>query len=118
MLLCGYPPFYGETDEEVLLKVKLGNFTFHAADWRHISDAGKSLIRNLLKMNPRDRYTAEQAAHNDWAKSETVESTEIDSAALSGVLKRLCSFRAQSQLRRVALRALAWKLDLRRKSHT
>lgn len=61
VMLCGYPPFFGETDAEVLAKVRLGNFSFNAADWKNVSEDAKNLIRMLLKMNPRDRYTAEQA---------------------------------------------------------
>ncbi|EER07958.1 calcium-dependent protein kinase, putative, partial [Perkinsus marinus ATCC 50983] len=57
ILLCGYPPFYGETDADVLTKVRLGNYTFNASDWKGISEDAKDLIRKLLKINPRDRYT-------------------------------------------------------------
>jgi len=73
VLLCGYPPFFGESDADILAKVRLGNYSFNAADWKHISDDAKNLIRALLKMNPRDRYTAEQALNHSWIKSEAQE---------------------------------------------
>merc|ERR1712222_259105 len=66
VLLCGYPPFYGETDADVLSKVRLGNFSFNAADWKNISEDAKNLIRMLLKMNPKDRYTAQQGLNHEW----------------------------------------------------
>jgi len=69
VVLCGYPPFYGETDADVLAKVRLGNFSFNAADWKSVSEDAKNLIRMLLKMNPRDRYTAEQALNHVWVKT-------------------------------------------------
>ena len=34
VMLCGYPPFFGETDADVLAEVRLGNFSFNAADWK------------------------------------------------------------------------------------
>ena len=71
VLLCGYPPFYGESDADVLTKVRSGNFTFNAADWRDVSDDAKNLIRKLLTMNPRDRYTAEQALAHAWDAAGT-----------------------------------------------
>lgn len=70
VFICGYPPFYGETDQEILKKVKLGNFSFNAADWKNVSEDCKNLIRMLLKINPRDRYTAEQALHHEWIKTK------------------------------------------------
>merc|ERR1712183_120950 len=45
VLLCGYPPFYGDTDAEVLAKVRLGRYVFNPADWRGISENAKSLIK-------------------------------------------------------------------------
>merc|ERR1719174_617870 len=59
VLLCGYPPFYGETDADVLARMRTGNFSFNPVDWKNVSEDAKNLIRSLLKMNPKDRYTAE-----------------------------------------------------------
>ncbi|EER08814.1 Calcium-dependent protein kinase, putative, partial [Perkinsus marinus ATCC 50983] len=70
ILLCGYPPFYGETDADVLTKVRLGNYTFNAADWKGVSEDAKDLIRKLLKINPKDRYTAEQALNHIWVRNK------------------------------------------------
>eukprot|EP00927_Polykrikos_kofoidii_P051921 TRINITY_DN4569_c0_g2_i1.p1 TRINITY_DN4569_c0_g2~~TRINITY_DN4569_c0_g2_i1.p1 ORF type:complete len:329 (-),score=44.94 TRINITY_DN4569_c0_g2_i1:131-1117(-) len=70
VILCGYPPFSGETDEEVTTKVRLGNYMFKAADWKDASDEAKDLIRHLLKLNPTDRFSADQAVkwvEQKWA---------------------------------------------------
>jgi len=90
-LLCGYPPFYGESDADVLTKVRSGNFTFNAADWRDVSDDAKDLIRKLLTMNPRDRYTAEQALAHAWVKNKAPPASNaplqtglVDTCAASG----------------------------------
>merc|ERR1719387_2761101 len=77
VMLCGYPPFFGETDAEVLSKVRLGNFSFNAADWKNVSEDAKALIRMLLKMNPRDRYTAEQALNHEWIKAKAPNAKNV-----------------------------------------
>lgn len=66
ILLCGYPPFYGETENEVIAKVRKGSFDFDKKDWKKVSDDAQTLIRMLIKMNPRDRFTAEQALEDIW----------------------------------------------------
>eukprot|EP00929_Paragymnodinium_shiwhaense_P098855 TRINITY_DN60367_c0_g1_i1.p1 TRINITY_DN60367_c0_g1~~TRINITY_DN60367_c0_g1_i1.p1 ORF type:complete len:359 (+),score=37.46 TRINITY_DN60367_c0_g1_i1:27-1103(+) len=68
--LCGYPPFFGQTDVEVLAKVRLGNYSFNAADWKAVTGEAKNLIRGLLKMNPKDRFTSSDALQyvdHTWA---------------------------------------------------
>merc|ERR1719291_1099120 len=77
VLLCGYPPFHGDTDADVLAKVRLGNFSFAAADWKNVSDDAKELIRLLLKMNPKDRYTAEQALNHAWVKDKAPKAKDV-----------------------------------------
>merc|ERR1719215_893758 len=93
VLLCGYPPFFGETDAEVLSKVRLGNFSFNAADWKNVSEDAKNLIRMMLKMNPRDRCTAEQELNNDKF---------VDS---------LRGFRSTNKLKKAALTVIANNLN-------
>ena len=36
-MLVGYPPFGGETDSEVLEKVKIGNIELKGPDWKLVS---------------------------------------------------------------------------------
>merc|ERR1712048_182725 len=109
VLLCGYPPFFGETDAEVLSKVRLGNFSFNASDWKDVSEDAKNLIRMMLKMNPRDRYTAEQALNHEWIKNKAPKASNV--ALSSGIVDNLRGFRSQNKLKKAALHIIANQLD-------
>merc|ERR1719326_1918819 len=109
VLLCGYPPFFGETDAEVLSKVRLGNFSFNATDWKNVSDDAKNLIRMLLKMNPRDRYTAEQTLNHEWIKNKAPKAT--GGALESKMVDNLRGFRSQNKLKKAALQIIANQLN-------
>ena len=56
ILLCGYPPFWGDRDEEIFRKVRRGHVSFDGPEWDAVSDNAKDLIMNLLNMNPRQRW--------------------------------------------------------------
>lgn len=108
VVLCGYPPFYGETDADVLAKVRLGNFSFNAADWKNISEDAKNLIRMLLKMNPKDRYTAEQALNHVWVRNKAPKSQNV--ALQASLMDNLRGFKAQNRLKKAALHVIASQL--------
>jgi len=109
IMLCGYPPFFGETDADVLAKVRLGNFSFNAADWKNISEDAKTLIRYLLKMNPRDRYTAEQTLNHEWIKNKAPKAKQVE---LSGnFVDKLRGFRSHNKLKKAALAIIATQLN-------
>merc|ERR1719498_937937 len=108
VLLCGYPPFFGETDADVLAKVRLGNFAFNATDWKRVSEDAKNLIRMLLKMNPRDRYTAEQALNHVWVRNKAPKSQGV--SLQSGLVDNLKGFRSQNKLKKAALHVIASQL--------
>jgi len=109
VMLCGYPPFFGETDAEVLSKVRLGNFSFNAADWKNVSEDAKHLIRMLLKMNPKDRYTAEQALNHDWIKNKAPKAQNV--SLQSNFVDNLRGFRSQNKLKKAALHIIAGQLN-------
>jgi len=108
VVLCGYPPFYGETDADVLAKVRLGNFSFNAADWKSVSEDAKNLIRMLLKMNPRDRYTAEQALNHVWVRNKAPKAANVN--LQSSLVDNLRGFRSQNKLKKAALHVIASQL--------
>lgn len=67
-LLCGYAPFRAETDSGIFKAVRRGNFSFSSDDWRHVSDSAKDLLRSLIKMNPHERTTADEALNHVWVR--------------------------------------------------
>mmetsp|Transcript_104088 Transcript_104088/g.301120 ORF Transcript_104088/g.301120 Transcript_104088/m.301120 type:complete len:316 (-) Transcript_104088:84-1031(-) len=65
-MLCGYPPFFGGSEQDVLAKVREGSFTFSPSDWSNTSEGAKDLVRRLLKKNPKERFTTEQVLNHSW----------------------------------------------------
>eukprot|EP00928_Gymnodinium_smaydae_P018456 TRINITY_DN17022_c0_g2_i1.p1 TRINITY_DN17022_c0_g2~~TRINITY_DN17022_c0_g2_i1.p1 ORF type:complete len:507 (+),score=172.99 TRINITY_DN17022_c0_g2_i1:91-1611(+) len=109
VLLCGYPPFFGDSDAEVLSKVRLGNFSFNTTDWKNVSEDAKNLIRMLLKMNSRDRYTAEQALNHEWIKNKAPKAANV--ALQQNFVDNLRGFRSQHKLKKAALTIIANQMN-------
>ena len=57
ILLCGYPPFYGDDDQEILTMVQKGKFDFDGEEWDEITKEAKDLIKKLI-CKPEKRLTA------------------------------------------------------------
>ncbi|XP_038665776.1 serine/threonine-protein kinase DCLK1-like [Scyliorhinus canicula] len=70
ILLCGFPPFRSlERDQEELFEmIQLGEYEFLSPYWDSISDGAKDLVRKLLVVNPRNRYTAQQVLQHSWIR--------------------------------------------------
>lgn len=56
ILLCGYPPFYGDSDTQIFESVKVGKFDFPSPEWDTISDSAKDFVIQMLQKHPKDRY--------------------------------------------------------------
>ncbi|CAE7772389.1 CPK2 [Symbiodinium pilosum] len=109
VLLCGYPPFFGDSDKEVLSKVRMGNFNFNPADWKNVSEDAKNLIRNLMRMNPRERFTADQALQHEWIKLQAPKAQNV--SLQSNFVDNLRGFRSQNKLKKAALQIIAGQLN-------
>lgn len=104
VLLCGYPPFYGDTDADVLAKVRLGNYTFHQRDWKSVTENAKDLVKNLLKMDPKERFSAQLALNHVWVRDTAPDSSgaPLDQEAF----ERMAKFRDHNKLKKTALKML------------
>ncbi|XP_054982272.1 calcium/calmodulin-dependent protein kinase type 1G isoform X3 [Sorex araneus] len=61
ILLCGYPPFYEETESKLFEKIKEGYYEFESPFWDDISESAKDFICHLLEKDPEERYTCDKA---------------------------------------------------------
>jgi calcium-dependent protein kinase len=66
ILLCGYPPFNGINDEEIIKKVKRGKFSTDEEEWADISTDAIDLVSKLLDYNPDSRLSAKEALQHKW----------------------------------------------------
>ena len=58
ILLCGVPPFYGETENEIFDKIKKCEYNFSNPAFKKVSKNCKDLIRKLLVPNKQYRIKA------------------------------------------------------------
>jgi len=98
-LLCGYPPFYGASDAEILSRVKTGVYTYDSQDFSAVSEDAKDMINGLLKYDPAERLTARQALSHNWFRLKLTEKIlpmklkqldNIRAYGKMGILKKAC----------------------------
>lgn len=89
ILLVGYPPFMKDTQAELFQQIRTGAWEFLDEDWANISTEAKELVRNLLQVDPEQRWTVEQALKSAWISERNVESMNNDlSASINSLRKR------------------------------
>ncbi|KAH7016296.1 kinase-like domain-containing protein [Microdochium trichocladiopsis] len=65
-LLCGFPPFYGESINVVTENVAKGQYAFLSPWWDDISESAQDLISHLLTVDPVKRYTIKEFLRHPW----------------------------------------------------
>ena len=75
ILLCGFPPFYADTDEEMFEMIKHRELELPSPEWDSISDSAKDAVRGLLQKKPQDRLTASASLEHPWIKGDTASKT-------------------------------------------
>ena len=74
--MTGLPPFNGDSDEEIVTKIKNGRFCMEKYPWPIISSQAKDLIKKLLEFDANKRLTAEEALNHPWFESKQVKSED------------------------------------------
>uniref|UniRef100_A0AAY4BJQ0 Protein kinase domain-containing protein n=1 Tax=Denticeps clupeoides TaxID=299321 RepID=A0AAY4BJQ0_9TELE len=77
ILLCGYPPFYEDSETRLFSKIMKAQYEFDSPFWDDISDSAKDFIRNMMQKNPKMRFSPEQALRHPWIIGKTARSQDI-----------------------------------------
>ena len=73
IMLCGYPPFDGETENEILKAISKKKFSFPEEEWKSVSDDAKDLIKHMI-CDPDKRYNAEMILNHPWIEKNAPNS--------------------------------------------
>lgn len=68
ILLCGFPPFYDESTAGLYRQIKKGQYDFPDPYWSEISDKAKAVVKGLLTVNPKKRWTPSDLLTKEWVR--------------------------------------------------
>lgn len=77
ILLCGFPPFYGNTDQEIFEKILKAEYDFPSPDWDAISDDAKQFIKQILVLENNKRPTAQECLQHPWMLSNAQSTSAL-----------------------------------------
>ncbi|CAE7615515.1 Chek2 [Symbiodinium natans] len=69
VMLCGRYPFDGQK-QALDDQIRTASYSMTGSRWRNISEAGKSLVRGLLRVNPVDRLSLDDCLSHPWVTGE------------------------------------------------
>ena len=103
ILLTGRPPFNGSSEEEIMKKIKEGNYDLKKYPWGIISEEAKDLLKGLLQVNAKKRFSAKQALEHKWFQIEKTKSSlnayNVKNRQLNKLIDNLMKYRSDNVLR-------------------
>ena len=108
ILLSGIPPFNGTTDQEIMKKVREGQFSFDDRVWQTISENAKDFIRSLLTYRQEDRPTAAEALQHAWIAE--LATLTVDENLAMNALDNLTQFKSNVHLKQATYAFIASQL--------
>jgi len=113
ILLCGYPPFNGDNDEEIYASILSGEFSFPEEEWNSVSDEAKNFIKKMLVKNPEERITALDSLQDIWFKNNEEKSETYDKDLAKNVLSNMRRFKKSRKLEKATIAFIINQLILK-----
>ena len=112
ILLCGRAPFTGHNHNEILSKIKIGNYDLKRKPFDTISIEAKDLIKKCLEMNVNKRISAKEALNHSWfSKNHTKKNfMNIPDYFLQKTIKNIINYKPKNELQELALTYLVHNL--------
>ena len=103
IMLCGYPPFDAENEDEILLKVKEGKFEFPKEEWKNISKEAIDLINKMLTFEPNKRLSALECLSHNWFKKNKDNKNISNKKIAKNVISNMKKFKRDRKLEQATI---------------
>ena len=118
ILLCGYPPFNGNSNEEIYNSIKNSQPYFHGEDWRDITPEAIDLLQNMLNKNSNKRFSAEKCINHKWFKLLDQNNKNIISnfgkKLQMKVINKMNDFVKENRLKQAVLQFISNQFNLKK----
>lgn len=104
ILLLGYPPFNGTSEQEIFKKIKKGKIEKDTPEWRKISHNAQDLLSKMLEKNYEKRLSASECLSHPWiTEVENYPRRRIGNSMMSTVLKRIYNFNVKEKFQQAVI---------------
>lgn len=103
ILLCGFPPFYNENQAALFEQIKRGSYDFPEPYWSKVSDNAKDLVRKMMTVDPKKRFTIDQCLAHPWIAN----SGENKSEEIEGLVQSMKKWNTSRLFRKAAMGVMA-----------
>ena len=97
ILLCGYPPFNGDSDEDIYEEILKGKLDFPKEEWAGVSNDAKELIKKMLTVDPKKRVSALEAMSDKWFNVNK-KNNNVDKKMAKSVIQNMKKFKKNRKL--------------------
>lgn len=109
ILLCGFPPFWAETEQGIAQAIIRSVVSFKRDPWPKVSDKAKDLVKKMLNPDPMKRLTPEEVLDHPWLQN----AKSAPNVSLGETVRaRLKQFSMMNKLKKRALRVIAEHLSV------
>lgn len=78
VILCGYEPFYGTSDDELIEANRNTVLEFPKEEWSSVSKQAIELVKSMMLVDPDKRPSASQVLANPWVRKHAPFANPID----------------------------------------
>ena len=115
ILLCGYPPFNGNTNTEIYNAIKNNLPYFHGEDWKEITPEAIDLLQNMLNKNSSKRFSAEKCLNHQWFKLlEQKNEKNFGKKLQMKVINKMNDFVKENRLKQAVLQFISNQFNLKK----
>ena len=119
ILLCGYPPFNGNTNIDIYHNIQTQNPVFSGEEWEEITKEAISLIKNMLNKNPIKRFSAEMCLEHKWFKM--LENQEKNHSSTNNfkriqihAISHMAQFVQENRFKKAVLQFISSQFDIQK----